>query len=78
MFDISAGNITDLNELIYAGAKLVCDEIGIPLRNTNRNTKPGCEIRLEELVHKQRQAKRQMKSILGSVEKEKENKKQVG
>ena len=32
-------NITELNKLIYAGAKLVSDKIGIPLRNLNRNTK---------------------------------------
>ena len=27
-------NITKLNELIYAGEKLVCEKIGIPLKNT--------------------------------------------
>ena len=27
---ISTKNITELNELIYAGAKLVCEKIGIP------------------------------------------------
>ena len=27
---ISTNNITELNELIYAGAKLVCEKIGIP------------------------------------------------
>ena len=32
-------NITKLNELISAGAKLVCDKIGIPLRNPNENIK---------------------------------------
>ena len=26
-------NISELNKLIYAGVKLVCDKIGIPLRN---------------------------------------------
>ena len=31
---------TELNELIYAGEKLICDKIGIPFRNPNRNTKP--------------------------------------
>ena len=33
--------ITELNELIYAGAKLVSDKIGVPLRNTNGSSKPG-------------------------------------
>ena len=39
--NILTENIAELNELIYAGAKQVCDEIIILLRNTNRNTKPG-------------------------------------
>ena len=29
-------NITELNELINAGAKLVCEKIGIPLKSTNK------------------------------------------
>ena len=38
---ILTNNITELNEVNYAGAKLVRDKIGIPQRNTHRNTKPG-------------------------------------
>ena len=38
---IPTHNITELNELISAGAKLVTDKIGIPLMNPNRRTKPG-------------------------------------
>ena len=34
----------EINELIYAGVKLVCDEIGVPQRKRNRNTKHGWEI----------------------------------
>ena len=34
---ISTKNITELNELIYAKAKLVSDKIGIPLKTTNKN-----------------------------------------
>ena len=36
---IPTNNITDLNELIYAGAKLVCENIGIPqkARRNNKN-----------------------------------------
>ena len=45
--NIPTDNITELNELIYAGEKLVSDKIGVPLRNTNRNTKPGWEMTLE-------------------------------
>ena len=36
---ILTDNISELNELIYTGAKLVCHKMGIPLRNPNRNTK---------------------------------------
>ena len=51
-------NITKLNELIYAGAKLVCKKIRVPLKNTNRNSKPGWEIRLETKIRNlQQQAK---------------------
>ena len=43
-----------MNELICAGGKLACDIIGVPLRNPNRNTKPGWEIRLEGYIWKLR------------------------
>ena len=46
------GNITELNEIIYARSKLVCDKIGVPLRNASRNIKLGCEIKQEEQVKK--------------------------
>ena len=39
-------NITELIELIYAGAKLVCEKMSVPLRNLNRNKKHGWENRL--------------------------------
>ena len=44
---ISTNNITELNELIYAGAKLVCEKIGIPSKNMKEKSKPGWEFRLE-------------------------------
>ena len=44
---ISTNNITELNELIYAGVKLVCEKIGIPSKNKKKKSKPGWEIRLE-------------------------------
>ena len=49
---IPTGNINELNKLIYAGMKLVCEKIGVPLGNSNRNTKAGWEIRLEGQVKK--------------------------
>ena len=38
---ISTNNITELNELIYAGAKLICEKIGIPSESTKTKSKPG-------------------------------------
>ena len=49
---IPTNNITELNELIYAGAKLVCEEIGIPSKSTKKQSKPGWEIRLKTLGKK--------------------------
>ena len=48
--NIPTGNVTELNNVIYRGVKLVCDKIGIAQGNLNRNTKPGKECRLEGLV----------------------------
>ena len=36
---ISTNNITELNELIYAGAKLVCEKIGIPSKTQKTRKK---------------------------------------
>ena len=47
---IPTNNITNLNELIYAGAKLVCENIGIPSKNTKVKSKPGWEFRLETQI----------------------------
>ena len=44
---IPTNNITELNELIYTGSKLVCENIGIPSKSTKKQQKPGWEIRLE-------------------------------
>ena len=46
------------NKLIYAGAKLVCEKIGIPSESTKKKSKPGWEIRLErQIKNLQKQAK---------------------
>ena len=45
-------NITELNQLIYAGEKLVCEKIGIPSISTKKQSKPGWEIRLEMQIKK--------------------------
>ena len=39
--NISTNNITELNKLIYTGAKLVWNKVDVPLKNTNWNSKPG-------------------------------------
>ena len=49
---IPTNNITELNELIYAGAKLVCENIGIPSKSTKKQQKPAWEIRLESQIKK--------------------------
>ena len=35
--------MTELNELIDAGTKLVCEKIGIPSKNIKKKSKPGWE-----------------------------------
>ena len=62
--NIPTDNITELKELRYSGMKLVCDKISVPLRNSNRNTKPGWEIRLEVQVKKFRQVKMLRREII--------------
>ena len=53
--NISADNITKLNELIYAEAILAYDKIDVLQRNPNRNINPGREIRPEQQGKKLRQ-----------------------
>ena len=50
--NISTNNITELNKLIYAGVKLVCEKIGIPAKSSKKKSKPGWEIRLETQIKK--------------------------
>ena len=54
---IPTNNITELNELIYVGEKLVCEKIGILSRRkvnwdplTKKKSKPGWKIRLETQI----------------------------
>ena len=47
---ISTNNIAELNELIYAGAKLVCEKIGILSKNMKEKSKAGWEFRLETQI----------------------------
>ena len=49
---ISMKDITERNELIYALVKLVCDELGVSRKSTNRKSKPGWEIRLATQIKK--------------------------
>ena len=48
-------DVTQLNELINAKAKLICNKIGIPQRNKNKNSKSGLEMDLEGEIKKQQQ-----------------------
>ena len=47
---ISTNNITELNELIYAGAILVFEKIGIPSKSTKEKSKPEWEFKLESQI----------------------------
>ena len=49
---IPTDTISELNEIIYAGVKVVLEEISISLRNQNIKTKPRWEMRLEGLIKK--------------------------
>ena len=45
--NIPTNDITYLNDLIYGGAKLVCEKTGVPLKTAGRKPKPFWELRLE-------------------------------
>ena len=50
--------MTELNDLIYVGAKLVCEKIGIASKSTKKPSKPGWEVRLEtQIKNLRKQAK---------------------
>ena len=52
--------LTELNELIYAGVKLVCEKIWIPAKSTKKQSNPGWEIRLETQIKKNLQKQARM------------------
>ena len=64
---IPTNNITELNELIYAGAKLVCEKIEILSKSTKKKSKPGREIRLETQIKNQRKQARTIKQKRDAV-----------
>ena len=49
---ISTNNITELNELIYAGAMLECEKIEISSKSTKKQSKSEWEVRLETQIKK--------------------------
>ena len=53
--NIPTKNITELNDLIYSGAKLVFEKIEVPLETTNKKSKPVWELRLKSQIRKLRQ-----------------------
>ena len=59
--NIPTNNTTELNELIYAGAKLVFENIVIPSKSTKKQQKPGWEIKQESQIKKLRKQARMMK-----------------
>ena len=58
---ISTNNIYELNYLIYAGAKLVNEKIGIPTKSTKKQSKPGWEVRLETQIRNLRKQAKMVK-----------------
>ena len=58
---IPTNNITELNKLFYEGAKLVCEKIGIPSKNTKNQSKPGWELRLKMKIKNLRKQARLIK-----------------
>ena len=74
--NIPASDITELNELIYAGEKLVSEKIGVPLKITNRKSKPGWELRLELQIKRLRQNARILKRNIKKVSEETEKARQ--
>ena len=59
--NIPTNDITELNDLKYARAKLVSEKIGVPLKTTDRKSKPGWELRLESQIKRLRQQARILK-----------------
>ena len=47
---ISTDNITNLNELIYAGEKFAGEKIGISSKRLKKKSKPGWKIRQETQI----------------------------
>ena len=58
---LSTNNITELNELIYAGVKLVCEKIGIPSKKHEEKIKTGWEIRQETQIKNLRKLTKMIK-----------------
>ena len=48
MTNIPTNDITELNELIYVVAKLVSEKIGIPFKTTDRKSKFGGNLVLND------------------------------
>ena len=49
---ISSNNITELNELIYGGVKLVKEKIGVTSKSTKKKSEPVWKIQLERKILK--------------------------
>ena len=59
----STNNITDLNEVIYRRAKLVCEKIGISSKSTKEKLKPGWEFQLETQIKNLRKTAKMIKQM---------------
>ena len=65
-----------VKRFIYTGAKLVGEKIVLPLKTTDRKSKPGWELKLKSLIKRQaRILKRNIKKLKQKIKLEKTNQK---
>ena len=58
---ISTNNITEFHELIYAGAKIVYEKIGIPSKSTKEKSEPRWEVQIESQIKNLRKQAKMIK-----------------
>ena len=75
--NIPTNDIKELNDLIYAWAKLVWEKIGVLLKTTDRKSKPVWELRLESQIKRLRQQTIILKWNIKKVSDETEKPRQV-
>ena len=70
-------DITKLNALIYARTKLVNAKIGITLRNRNRNTNIGWEMKMEGQIKKLREQEKIIRKKYTRIQRNEKTEKKI-